>query len=70
MNNLEPQHKRILMIGSAIGAVLGAGAAYLMLTAPSRDDPEVEPLAAGDILSLTAAASVLVRKLIDLSRRT
>lgn len=70
MNNLEPQHRRGLIIGSIIGALLGAGAAHLIITAPNRDDPELEPLAAGDILSLTAAASVLIRKLIDFSGRT
>ena len=61
--------KRGMLIGALIGAILGAGAAYLLLTAPS-DEEEGEPLAAKDLLSLTGAAALLIRKLDDIRRRT
>lgn len=64
--------QRGLLIGAIIGAVLGAGAAYLLLTAPSNleEGQEVKPLSAKDLLGLTGTAAALIRKLDDIRRRT
>ena len=68
--NLEPKHKRGLPIGALIGAILGAGAAYLLLTAPGEEDEETEPITAKDLLSLTGTVALLIRKLDDVRRKT
>jgi hypothetical protein len=67
---LEAQDKKIVLIGSLIGAFLGAGAAYLLRKAPSDlDDSDPSPVDAADILSLTTAIAILVRKVDDFRRR-
>jgi gas vesicle protein len=68
--NLESKQKRGLLIGALIGAILGAGAAYLLLTAPGEEDEETEPVTAKDLLSLTGTAALLIRKLDDVRRKT
>ena len=67
--NLEPKHKRGLLIGALIGAILGAGAAYLLLTAPG-DEEETGSITAKDLLGLTGTAALLIRKLDDVRRKT
>ncbi len=64
--------QRGLVIGALIGAILGAGAAYLLMTAPANleEDEEPDALTGSELLSLTSAAAVLVRKLDDIRRRT
>ena len=64
--------KRGLAIGALIGALLGAGGAYLFMTAPKNLalGEEPEPITAGDIISLTGAAAVLIRKIDDFRRKT
>jgi NhaP-type Na+/H+ or K+/H+ antiporter len=52
--------------GALIGAILGAGAAYL-LTTTSRED--YEPVTATDLMSLTGSAAILIRKMDDLRRK-
>ncbi|MCG3209792.1 MAG: hypothetical protein FOGNACKC_03419 [Anaerolineae bacterium] len=59
----------VLLAGGLIGAVLGAGVAYLLMTAPSDPEKADEPITAGDLVSLTGAAAVIVRKVDDLRRR-
>lgn len=59
----------VLLVGGLIGAVLGAGVAYLLLTAPSDPEKGDDPITAGDLISLTGAAAVIVRKVDDLRRR-
>ncbi len=68
----DTNKQRGLLIGALVGAVLGAGAAYLLMTAPANleEDDEPEPLTGSELLSLTGAAAVLVRKLDDIRRRT
>jgi gas vesicle protein len=68
--NLEPKHKRGLLIGALIGAILGAGAAYLLLTAPGEEDEKTKPITAKDLLSLTRIVALLIRKLDDVRRKT
>lgn len=68
---LQPK-QRGLLIGALLGGLLGAGAAYLLLTAPSnlKEGQEPEPITATDLLTLTGAAATLLRKLDDVRRRT
>ena len=68
---LEPK-QRGMLIGALIGAVLGVGAAYLLMTAPPQlaEGEEPEPVKAKDLLALTGSAAVLLRKLDDIRRRT
>jgi hypothetical protein len=59
-----------LLIGALVGAILGAGTAYLLMTAPSDlDEDERNPLSGGELLSLTSAAAVVIRRLDDIRRR-
>jgi hypothetical protein len=68
---LEGKQKWALLIGGLIGAVLGAGAAYLMATAPAQEaeGEEVEPLSATELIALTSAAASLLRRVDDMRRR-
>ena len=68
---LEGKQKWALLIGGLIGAILGAGAAYLMTTAPSQvtEGEEVEPLSATELIALTSAAASLLRRVDDMRRR-
>jgi hypothetical protein len=70
--NFDPENRRGLLIGAIIGAIVGAFTAHTLMTRPTELEPgEVpEPLGAKDLLSLTTAAGVLVRKLDDVRRRT
>jgi hypothetical protein len=72
MTKLDSKKQRGLLLGSLIGALLGAGVAYLLMTAPANlpEGEEAEPLSGGELLNLTAAAAVLIRKLDDIRRRT
>ena len=70
--NVDEKKQRGLIIGSIIGAILGAGVAYLLMTAPANleEGEEPDPLTGSELLSLTGAAAVLLRKLDDIRRRT
>jgi hypothetical protein len=63
--------QQAIAIGSVIGAVLGAGAAFLLLTAPAEKEPGSEPdhLTGRDLLGLTGTAALLIRKLDDIRRK-
>lgn len=68
--DLEPKETRTMIIGGLLGALLGAGAAFLMMKAPSDlDDDDPAPLSAADVLGLTTAAAILIRQLDDFRRR-
>lgn len=69
---LEIKQKRGLVIGAIMGAVLGAGAAYLLVTAPANldEDEEPRPITATELISLTGLLASLIRRLDDLRRRT
>jgi len=71
MNNNSTM-QRILIIGALIGAVLGAGAAYLLAKAPANleEGQEPEPITGSELLNLTGAAATLIRRLDDVRRRT
>jgi hypothetical protein len=65
------KQQRVLMIGAIIGAILGSGTAYLLMTAPAGDDDDKkdEPITAGELLAVTGAAAALIRKLDDFRRK-
>ncbi len=66
----DTKHKRAVVVGALIGAVIGAGTAHLFINNPDTlDDQDMPPLKGSDLLSLTAAASILVRKISDIRRR-
>jgi hypothetical protein len=67
--SLESKQKRALMIGGVIGAILGAGIGFLLVTAPSEESQR-KPLSLGEIISLTTAAATIIRRLDDVRRRT
>jgi hypothetical protein len=67
--NLD-RKQRSLLIGALIGALLGAGAAYLFISTPTDLKPGEEPeITATDLLSLTGSAAVLLRKVDDFRRK-
>ncbi len=68
---MEPKQLGMIF-GAVIGAILGAGAAFLLMTAPADPDPDEEPdkITAGDLIGLTGSAALLVRKLDDIRRKT
>lgn len=70
--NLEPPKQRGMILGALIGALLGAGGAYLLMTAPKDLETGKEPasVTAKDVISLTGAAAVLIRKIDDFRRKT
>lgn len=70
--DMDAKKQRGLIIGTLIGAVLGAGAAYLLMTTPANlaEDEEPEPLTGAELLSLTGAAATLLRRLDDIRRKT
>jgi gas vesicle protein len=69
---LEARQKQGLLIGALVGAVLGAGAAYLLVTAPAdlEEDEEPKPITATELIGLTSLVASLIRRLDDLRRRT
>jgi NhaP-type Na+/H+ or K+/H+ antiporter len=62
----QSRQRWAMVAGALIGAVLGAGTAYL-LTTTARE--EYEPVTATDLMSLTGSAAVLIRKMDDLRRK-
>ncbi len=67
---LEPKHQRGLLIGALIGAALGAGAAYLLMVAPSDEEgKKSKPITGKDLLALTGTAAALIRKVDDVRRK-
>ncbi len=67
-SNEKSKIQKGLAIGGLIGAILGAGVAFLLLKAPT--DPEHDdPLTGGELVSLTAAAAALFRRLDDIRRK-
>ena len=51
-----------------VGAILGAGAAYLLSVAPSDEEVD-EPITAREIVGLTSVAAILFRRLDKLRRQ-
>lgn len=60
-----------LAVGAIIGAILGLGAVWLLMNAPSNlDEGETPaPISAKEILGITGTAAMLIRSLDDFRRR-
>ena len=69
---LETNQTRSLLVGAFIGAILGAGAAYLLVNAPANleEGEEPAPITATELISLTGLVASLIRRLDDFRRRT
>lgn len=60
-----------LAVGAIIGAILGLGAVWLLMKAPSdlAEDETPDPISAKEVLGLTGTAAMLIRSLDDFRRR-
>ena len=70
--NIEPEHRRGVFIGAIIGALVGASAAYFLITKPAdlADGTQTKPLKAKDLLDLTNTATKLLRQLDGVRNKT
>ena len=69
---IEPKKRNALMVGTLVGALLGAGAAWIMMdnpVEPLNDGKEPEPIKPTDIITLTGAVASLMRMVNDFRRR-
>ena len=66
--DLESKLKKGLPIGALIGAVLGAGTAYLLISAPDDEETD-EPVSARELLSLTSMVALLIRRIDNVRRK-
>ena len=66
--SLDSRLRSILLVGALVGAILGAGAAYLLSVAPSDEETD-EPITAKEIVGLTSVAAILLRRLDKLRRQ-
>ena len=64
---LDQAQSKKLAVGTLIGALLGAGVAWLLMKAPANLEEGEEPdsISPAEILGLTSAAAILIRKLDD-----
>jgi hypothetical protein len=69
--NVDTRLQRVMALGGIIGAILGAGAAYLLVNAPGKPEEgeDRQPISGKEVLALTGAAAVLIRTLDDFRRR-
>ncbi len=67
---LEPKQRNALIVGTLVGAILGAGVGWL-LAQPAEGEPgePKRPIRPGDVLKLANHAAGLLRQLDDLRRR-
>jgi hypothetical protein len=64
--------QQVMLIGAAIGAVLGAGVGYLLMTAPTDEEDsnvQPEPITAVELITLTGAVAAVIRRLDNLRRK-
>jgi len=67
---LEPRQRNALIIGALVGAILGAGAGWLLVQqAEEASDESRKPISPGDVLKITNSAAALLRQLADLRLR-
>jgi NhaP-type Na+/H+ or K+/H+ antiporter len=64
MNKIQ----KVMLIGSIIGGLLGAGIGYLLMIVPAdiEADQEPDPITAGELITLTGAAATVIRRLDEL----
>lgn len=60
--------RNIMLVGGLMGAILGAGVAYL-LSVPPSDEERDEPITTGELLGLTSVAALLFRRADNLRRK-
>jgi len=68
---LEQRQRNALIIGALVGAMLGAGAGWLLVQSAEEGvtgEPK-EPIHPGDVLKITNSAAGLLRQLDELRRR-
>ena len=68
---LEPRQRNALIVGGLVGAILGAGAGWLLIQSAEEDvtgEPR-KPIGAGDVLKITNSAAGLLRQLDELRQR-
>ncbi len=68
---LEPKQRNALIIGALVGAILGAGAGWLLIQSAEEDaagEPK-KPIGPGDVLKITNSAAGLLRQLDELRQR-
>ncbi len=67
---LEPRQRNALIIGALVGAVLGAGAGWLLVQQAEEATGEPrKPIGPGDVLKITNSAAGLLRQLDELRQR-
>ncbi len=67
---LEPRQRNALIIGALIGAILGAGAGWLLIQSAEETPDEIrKPIGPGDVLKITNSAAGLLRQLAELRQR-
>jgi gas vesicle protein len=64
---LEPRQRNALIVGALVGAVLGAGAGWLLAQPAEGDSGEPKkPIRLGDVLKLVRNSASLLRQFDDL----
>lgn len=68
---LDQAQTRKLAVGTLVGALLGAGVAWLLMKAPANleEGETPNPISTAEVIGLTSAAAILVRKLDDFRRK-
>ena len=67
---LETRQRNALIVGALVGAMLGAGAGWLLIQSAEGDSGEPKkPVGPGDVLKITNSAAGLLRQLDELRRR-
>jgi hypothetical protein len=67
---LESRQRNALIVGALVGAMLGAGAGWLLIQSAEEDSGEPKkPVGPGDVLKITNSAAGLLRQLDELRRR-
>lgn len=70
--NTESTSSKALLLGALLGAFIGAGAAYILVKAPSNVKPGdlVSPIKPKDLLDITKTLTNLIGQLDDVRRKT
>ena len=67
---LEPRQRNALIVGGLVGAILGAGAGWLLAQSAEEATGESrKPIGPGDVLKITTRAAGLLRQLDELRQR-
>ncbi len=68
---IQPRQRNALIVGALMGALLGAGTAWLLVTddSDSQFGEARKPLGPGEILKFTARIASLLREMDEMRRR-